>query len=277
MKPGSSTAMAGRSQTNLEGESQVGGGSMLNIQTDVEFRELASAATYKVLYNELRAASVRFSIIGTVLGLVSILLGAYIVRAIASAAVLGAVLGVLGVTLTATSIWMLSALTAMAALLNGLAWLSVGGCFIAAGSLAAEGAGAGIFIMIGSWFSFRLYSPLSALQPGCPPEKVLDRSDQIVKDIRRATIASDHSIIEFGNGITWRGWLGDVGGIFVGQRGWDVFFLKRGHVSIEREEGRPDVANIEATFRLGEYSFSGTISSEAFRRYEEWKHAVAVP
>ena len=230
---------------------------MLDVQTDVEFGELASAAAYRVLYSELRAASVRFSIIGIVLGPVSIWLGAYIVQAITSAAALGAVLGVLGATLTATSIWMLSALTPMTALLNGLAWLSVGGCFIAAGSLAAEGAGAGIFIMIGSWFSLRLYSPLSALQPGCPPETVLDHSDQIVKDIRRATIASDHRVIEFGNGIMWKGWLGDVGGIFVGQRGWDVFFLNRRHVSIEREEGRPDAANIEATFRLGEYSFSG--------------------
>jgi len=244
---------------------------MVGVQSKKQFEELGSAAGYRVLHNELRAAAVRSSIIGVVLGLVSMCLSAGVVHA---AAPLGVLLWVLGAALIAASIWMLSALTPMAALVSGFAWLSVGGCYIAAAAQAGEGAEGsvmGILMMAASWFSFYLYSPLSALQTRHPPEETLEQSDQIVKDIRQATTASDPRIIEFGNGIAWKGWLGDVGGIFAGQRGWDVFFLEREDVSIEREEGEPAGGNLEATFRLGEYSFSGTISSEALLRYNEWK------
>lgn len=54
----------------------------------------------------------------------------------------------------------------------------------------------------------------------------------------------------------------------MGQRGWDVFFLKRETVFITRG-GKPAKGLLEATFRLGDYAFSGTISGEAVRRYEE--------
>jgi len=244
---------------------------MIDIRDSAEFRELDLAAAYRIQYNELRAASVRSSVVGVFLGLLSVGLG----LSTTGIPPLAAALGILGASLLATSAWMLSALTPTAALLNGFAWVFVGCCQLAAAALHAGEETAdsvtGIIMLIGSWFSFRLYSPLSQLLLWRPPAEMLERADGVVRDVRHTTMESDPRIIEFGNGIHWKAWIGEMGGIFVGQRGWDVLFLERRGVTIDREEevtdGRPRVA----TFQLGEYSFSGKISQEASRRYEKWK------
>jgi len=115
----------------------------------------------------------------------------------------------------------------------------------------------GIIMVIGSWFSFRLYSPVSQLLLWCPPAAMLARADGVVKGVRHATMECDPRIIEFRNGLHWEARIGEMGGIFVGQRGWDVLFLDRRGVTIGREEEVTDGRPLVATFQLGELNRPG--------------------
>jgi len=246
---------------------------MTGVASSAEFEELQSAAVYKVLLDELRAGSIRRSILGTVVGALSVWMGAGATGSVP----LGCTFVILGVSLIATSIWMMSALTPEGVIADGLAWLFLGASYIAAAFVSAGAGGwsvaMGLLMALGSWLSLRLYSPLSGLLDLRPPAEALDRLDRVVREVGQATMTTDPQIVQFRDGAAWKGWVGEVGGIFVGQRGWDVFFLKREDVTIEAEEGEVGEDSLTTTFRSGEYSFSGTISSESFRRYREWKHA----
>jgi|GEM_PF-4490060 len=90
---------------------------MVDIKDDADSRKLDLAAAYRIQYNELRAASVRSSVVGVLLGLFSVGLG----LSATGIPPVAAALGILGASLIATSAWMLTAPTPAAALFNGFA------------------------------------------------------------------------------------------------------------------------------------------------------------
>jgi hypothetical protein len=112
-----------------------------------------------------------------------------------------------------------------------------------------------------------------------PSPEALRRIDQIVNDLRKATMAGDPNLVEFvvksfpGEG-PWKARFGDENGVLLGGREELIFAAKQD--VIFTSQGKALSGNtLNATFRIRDRTFSGGISPQAFERCELWKSGGA--
>ena len=244
---------------------------------NAEFEELQRVANYRLVRKSLRPGG-----IGSIIfGLIAIGIGTSGMEANP----INGILALIGVFLTIEGIWLVSAPAPVGMIVDGCALLILGIWNISITFMnASSGTGSpGAFGIIGVWQiiwgfqSFGRYARFANMPQSKPSAETLQRIDQIVDEMKKATLASDPRLLEFtGKSFSsqqaWRGRLGEASGVFIADGGQDLVFAQKQAVSIS-SDGKVWIGkSLKATFSIGERNFSGTISPEAFQRYEEWKH-----
>jgi len=266
------------------------------VASESDFDELQRAANYKALRKKLR-----FRGIGSIVwGVLAIVLG---VSAM-DADPVNAVLAVIGAFLTIEGIWLVAAPAPAGMIADGIGLVAVGIWNLAitfmSGSSSSDSMPffgfLGVMQIVWGCQSFGKYSLLSKLSHAKPSADTLQRFDQLVNYLKQANMMSDAALIEFtgnekaNNPLIWKGLLRESSAVFVAQIGRKLsldsqdadrnfIFAAKQDVSF-RNNGQAPIGNtLKVKFSIkdrmfsgtGARAFAGTMSPEAFQRYETWK------
>jgi hypothetical protein len=263
---------------------------------EADFDELQRAANYIALRKKLRVrgiGSILWGVIAIVLGIVAM-----------DTDPVNVILAVIGAFLTIEGIWLVAAPAPAGMIADGIGLVAVGIWNLAITFMSGSSSNdsmpffgfLGVMQIVWGCQSFGKYSLLSKLSHAKPSADTLQKFDRVVNYLEQANMMSDASLIEFiGNEkakrpITWKGLLGEASAVFVAQSdrnlsldsqgaNRDFIYAAKQDVSF-KSNGQVLTGNIlKVKFSIkdrmfsgvGARAFAGTMSPEAFQRYEAWK------
>jgi hypothetical protein len=235
--------------------------------------DLQRAADFRTVRRALRPAS-----IGSIIfGIIAVVIG---INTLEDNSI-NAFLILLGLFLLGEGIWILVQPTPIGMLVDGFALCLLGAwnllvtfLNVQAGATGPRGfAILGLFQIGLGIQSFRRYGRFAGSGQGAVSAEAIKRVDELVAGITQMSMNTAVDVIEFSVGAQpWKARLRDDLGVFVAGAEEDVVLAAKSEVAIVPEEAMGDKA-FKATFRLGGHTYTGTLSPEAYRRYEAWHTA----
>lgn len=233
--------------------------------------DLQRAADFRSVRKRLKPAaigSIIFGVIAVGLGVASL-----------EDSSLNALLVLLGFFLLGEGIWLLVQPTPVGMIVDGIALclLGVWNILVTVANMQSGAGGPrffaalGIFQIIWGVQSFRRYGRFAHLAGGTASAEAIQRVDALVAGIFASSMKTAADIIEFtAGGQQWKGRLAPDLGVFVAGAEDEVVLAGKGEVSITPQEPVAGKA-FAATFQLGPHSHKGSLSPEAYQRYEIWR------
>ncbi|MGH9812360.1 MAG: hypothetical protein ACRD4T_04420 [Candidatus Acidiferrales bacterium] len=192
---------------------------------------------------------------------------------------LNAFLVLLGFFLLGEGIWLLVQPTPVGMIVDGIALCLLGlwNLLVTVANMQSGAGGfrgfavLGIFQIIMGIQSFRRYGRFAHLAGGTASAEAIQRVDALVAGIATASMKTSADIIEFAaGGQPWKGRLAPDLAVFVAGAEEEVVLAGKSEVTIAPQE---PVAgkSFAALFQLGPHSHKGSLSPEAYQRYEIWR------
>lgn len=233
--------------------------------------DLQRAADFRSVRKRLKPAaigSILFGVIAIGLGMASL-----------EESALNAFLVLLGLFLLGEGIWLLVQPTPVGMIVDGVALCLIGlwNLLVTIANMQSGAGGfrgfaaLGVFQIIWGIQSFRRYGRFAHLGGGTASTEAIQRVDAVVAGIAEASMKTSADIIEFtASNRQWKGRLAPDLGVFVAGAEDEVVLAGKGEVIITPQEPVAGKA-FQATFQLGPHSHKGSLSPEAYQRYQTWR------
>jgi hypothetical protein len=159
-------------------------------------------------------------------------------------------------------------------------------------SITVRGGGSayylGIALLGWAFRSFRDYARMRRIPVREPSPELLERIEEIAKQINKSNPTTDGDIIELldrnsfyvvteGGEVDWKGRLAPDHAIFVDGSGKYVIFATREDVTFTPRGNVRPKRWAAGTFRIGSQELKGEVSPESLQRYQAWKERGAEP
>jgi hypothetical protein len=199
------------------------------------------------------------------------------------------ILATLGLVLLGTGVWNIAAPRPVGVIADGVTLLMVGvyNLVFTVLALTQGGSSGSHWVMLGVlqlvWGGRRIasYRRFASAFDQQPSDAELNQLDALVDSVRKAKTKESQDVIEIAvEGVHRQNWKAKLSGseaLFVEVAGHDVFFGTRESVNAENR-GKVMIGNaVKVTIDVSGHVLKGTMSSDAWRTWEQWKTGIVVP